>query len=1060
MKKKLLIILAVMAVIACLFVISAGAATAVTDDGTNMTLGAPSIDGLTVDDGVGASVGFKYSLDEETKTASVTGVGSAFTAGGVIAIPSTVTYNGVTYTVTSVGDKALNGIASTVLIVPDTIKSTGDSSFANASRNEIYIGSGLSELSSAMFSAVSELDVFVCKSKITKIGTYAFNCVKRATSSNTFDFDLSNVVEFGSFAFASCTAIKTVNLSNKVASIGESAFKGASNIDGTIIIPEGTTLGIACFNGMENLDYMIVEVADGETKVLPQEFLSSGTNFQNLKIYINGNAIAGGYAVLPAGSGHELYMPTEEALQAFVTSVTLQNYNRLGNLSMVYACGEGKAFKCSSSAVLTLQDGTEAPHNYSETRYVSANCVAYDKYYIECYGCKKQVISTEGTEYGPHDFEISIKAPNCQSKGYTEYDCTICKLQKTGDWTAATEHIYISTGYAVNGSSITISKACSACNTSGEDEVATLVNKCYIEGYGLFDATMDLITVSTDGVVTPNSSAAYDSSVIYFPSYVEINGVVVEVKTIQGFNKKSLSEIYVPDTVTRIVGGSNVGCFGNISTLKTVVVGKGVTELEREVFSMGNGATLDVFIFKGTITKIDTYAMQKMNAGDNIQYELNTHLTFLGEFVNSGGNLLKEVYITNECSITAKAFNGALGLAKCYIEGGADLDNAKSLPQEMFSGDNQVLRVYMNGYVIPGGNYVAPTRGAYFYFATQEQMVCFVKSATGLSGNDRYGASAFFCCADIDSEADSQRWRIATTDISENTTIDNFYHDSYGYNEHIAYGGIVTEATCQGAGSISSSCYMCNTLLTAEIIPQIEHSLDGGVITRMPDCKNLGAISYTCLKCDEVQELTIFNDYSTHEYKLVLLYTDGFTANGIERTYCTICDDKEHEDIVIGPIFKVIGYSIKDNRTGLACGYEVFTEALNNYESKMGKLKFGMLLANASIAKENGLLDENFALIAGNKGIQIEITELTYKFFNISITGFGTDALKALDLIVTAYVIADADCNGTKEISFIQHTMENKDNGTDTFGGYTLNTVSIDRADPQLTQPVALKKDE
>ena len=75
------------------------------------------------------------------------------------------------------------------------------------------------------------------------------------------------------------------------------------------------------------------------------------------------------------------------------------------------------------------------------------------------------------------------------------------------------------------------------------------------------------------------------------------------------------------------------------------------------------------------------------------------------------------------------------------------------------------------------------------------------------------------------------------------------------------------------------------------------------------------------------------------------------------------------------------------------------------------------------------------------------MTGRIYRTFNVNITGFSNDeALKSLDLIITAYVVADADGDGVTEISFIQHTMSDKDNAPVTAGGYTLNTISVNRA--------------
>lgn len=51
--------------------------------------------------------GIYYNLDTSAKTASVTYGSSKYS--GAVAIPSTITYDGATYSVTSIGDYAFDG---------------------------------------------------------------------------------------------------------------------------------------------------------------------------------------------------------------------------------------------------------------------------------------------------------------------------------------------------------------------------------------------------------------------------------------------------------------------------------------------------------------------------------------------------------------------------------------------------------------------------------------------------------------------------------------------------------------------------------------------------------------------------------------------------------------------------------------------------------------------------------------------------------------------------------------------------------------------------------------
>ena len=156
MKKLLLtLVIALFAVITLAFAVSAEEITVV--DGTDdITLGDCVIEGLGKEIPE-ASKGLTFILNTETQTAKVTKWANYAdtTLGATLVIPSTVAYNGTTYTVTSF-DRLVygtnNGKGQTnqgnfILIsvyVPDTVVSIPASAFDNCKALEyVYIGSGL-----------------------------------------------------------------------------------------------------------------------------------------------------------------------------------------------------------------------------------------------------------------------------------------------------------------------------------------------------------------------------------------------------------------------------------------------------------------------------------------------------------------------------------------------------------------------------------------------------------------------------------------------------------------------------------------------------------------------------------------------------------------------------------------------------------------------------------------------------------------------------------------------------------------------------------------------------
>ena len=74
--------------------------------------------------------GIAYVLDNNTKTASV--AYKEGTYAGDIVIPETITYDNVTYTVTSIGDGAFNECKKiTSVVIPNSVTSIGNNAFFN-----------------------------------------------------------------------------------------------------------------------------------------------------------------------------------------------------------------------------------------------------------------------------------------------------------------------------------------------------------------------------------------------------------------------------------------------------------------------------------------------------------------------------------------------------------------------------------------------------------------------------------------------------------------------------------------------------------------------------------------------------------------------------------------------------------------------------------------------------------------------------------------------------------------------------------------------------------------
>ncbi|MBO4661169.1 MAG: leucine-rich repeat domain-containing protein, partial [Bacteroidaceae bacterium] len=110
--------------------------------------------------------GIYYVLNSSTKTASVTYTGTAGSYNpsstayiGSITIPSAVTYNSTTYSVTSIGGSAFSNCNSlTSITIPYSVTSIGGSAFSNCnSLTSITIPYSVTSIGGSAFSNCNSL---------------------------------------------------------------------------------------------------------------------------------------------------------------------------------------------------------------------------------------------------------------------------------------------------------------------------------------------------------------------------------------------------------------------------------------------------------------------------------------------------------------------------------------------------------------------------------------------------------------------------------------------------------------------------------------------------------------------------------------------------------------------------------------------------------------------------------------------------------------------------------------------------------------------------------------
>ena len=157
-------------------------------------------------------------------------------------IPETATYNGTTYSVTSIGYVAFYGCSSlTSVTIPNSVASIGDMAFQYCSSlTSVTIPNSVTSIGERAFSGCSSLTSITIPEGVTSIGYKAFDGCSSLTSITI----PNSVTSIGGGAFDGCSALTSITIPNSVTSIGDYAFSDCSSL--TSVTLTGSTIESFC----------------------------------------------------------------------------------------------------------------------------------------------------------------------------------------------------------------------------------------------------------------------------------------------------------------------------------------------------------------------------------------------------------------------------------------------------------------------------------------------------------------------------------------------------------------------------------------------------------------------------------------------------------------------------------------------------------------------------------------------------------------------------------------------------------------------------------------------
>ena len=175
---------------------------------------------------------------------------------GNLTIPSTVTYGGTTYSVTSIGYSAFRECNSlTSLTIPNSVTSIGAYAFGYCgSLTSLTIPNSVTSIGNNAFYYCRGLDSLIIPNSVTSMGTWSFQYF----SNLTYVSLPNSVTSIGDGAFAHCSGLTSLTIPNSVTSIGNSAFFGCSGLTSLTIPNSVTSIGYSAFYDCSGLTSLTI----------------------------------------------------------------------------------------------------------------------------------------------------------------------------------------------------------------------------------------------------------------------------------------------------------------------------------------------------------------------------------------------------------------------------------------------------------------------------------------------------------------------------------------------------------------------------------------------------------------------------------------------------------------------------------------------------------------------------------------------------------------------------------------------------------------------------------